>query len=75
MNMALIEAGRVCVKLAGRGAGTKVVVLGVEGKTATVEGVREKKGKVNVKHLYPTAEKAHVSKNISKEEIAKILKG
>ena len=54
--MSIYEIGRVCVKIAGRDAGRKcVVVEAVDDKFVTVDGnVRRKK--VNIKHLEPLAD-------------------
>jgi large subunit ribosomal protein L14e len=56
----IFEKGRVCVKIAGRDAGRKCVVVENHGNFVTVDGdVRRKK--VNVKHLEPLAKTIDVS--------------
>ena len=52
----MIEIGQICVKTAGRDAGSKCVVMSVKGQWAEVLGFRKRR-RVNVKHLIPTKEK------------------
>jgi len=52
----MIKVGQVCMKTAGRDAGSKCVVMSVKGDHVEVLGFRKKR-KVNVKHLIPTQEK------------------
>lgn len=66
----MIEVGQVCVKTAGRDAGTKCVVLGLKEGWADVLGLRKKR-KVNVKHLIPTKEK--LDPKLGEAEIRKKL--
>ncbi len=66
----MIGAGTVCVKIAGRDAGQKVVVLSVKGSFADVVGLRKAR-KVNLKHLEPTADK--LDPKLKEEEILKKL--
>lgn len=73
--MSLLETGRVCVKMQGRNAGQKVVVLELKDGKAVVEGVFVKRKACNIHHLYPTEQKVHVSKSASHEDIANALKG
>ena len=54
--MALIDSGRICIIRKGRKTGKKVVVTSVKGNYAFVEGKEVKKGKINIRHLYPTKE-------------------
>ncbi len=58
--MAVIEAGRVCIKRKGREAGKKIVVTSVKGNYAFIEGKGVKKRRCNIIHLYPTKEKKKV---------------
>jgi large subunit ribosomal protein L14e len=71
--MPALETGRVCLKLKGRSAGSKVVFIEMADENfALVEG-RQKRKKCNVRHLFPTEEKLKVSKSTSREEIVKLL--
>lgn len=68
--------GTICVKVAGRKAGEKVVVLAIdkEKNFATVMGEKVKKKRCNLQHLMPLNKTVKVSKNVSQKELAKILK-
>jgi len=76
--MASIEVGRICVKLLGREAGKKCVVVDVIDKNfalvtgpRTVTGVRRRR--TNVDHLEPTTETVEVKKGAVDEEVEKVL--
>jgi large subunit ribosomal protein L14e len=71
----IMEPGRVCVKLAGREAGKKCVVVEASDKNFVVvlgEGVRRRR--CNVTHLEPTSETIKIKKSASDESILKTLK-
>ena len=52
--MPAIEVGRVCVKIAGREAGEKCVIVEViDDKFVEVVGTSMKNRKCNIKHLEP----------------------
>ena len=70
--MALVEAGRVCVKKFGRDAGKRAVVIKVVDANFVnvVTSVRLKERRCNVKHLEFLSEKVDPK---SKEQLAKVL--
>ena len=73
-----IEVGRVCVKLNGREAGRKCVIVDVIDKNfVLVTGPKKitgvKRRRTNVKHLEPTTESIDIKKGASDDEIAKII--
>ena len=75
--MPIIEVGRVCVKLNGREAGLKCVIVDVIDKNFVlitgpkkVNGVRRRR--TNVKHVEPTSETIDIKKGASDEDVAKI---
>ncbi len=69
--MSLFTVGRVCMKIAGRDAGQKCVVISVQdAQYVTVDGATRRK-KVNVKHLEPVAEMLEIKENASHEDVAK----
>ena len=73
-----IEVGRVCVKLNGREAGRKCVIVDVIDKNfVLVTGPKKitsvKRRRTNVKHLEPTAESIDVKKGASDDEVAKVI--
>ncbi len=76
--MASIEVGRICVKLSGREAGKKCVVVDVVDKNfALVTGPKEVTGvrrrRTNVDHLEPTPESIDVKKGATDDEVEKAL--
>ncbi len=77
--MSVMDVGRVCVKLTGREAGSRcvivdvidrnyVMVTGPEGLT----GVRRRR--VNLSHLRPLDETVDISRNASDDDIAALFK-
>ncbi len=75
--MPTIEVGRVCVKLNGREAGRKCVIVDVIDKNfilitgpQKLNGVRRRR--TNVKHVEPTTETLEIKKGAADEDIAKI---
>ncbi len=70
--MALVEAGRVCVKKFGRDAGKRAVVTKIidSNFVNVVTAVRPKERRCNVKHLEFLSEKIDPA---SKEQLAKAL--
>lgn len=77
--MAAIEVGRICVKLAGREAGRKCIIVEVMDKNfvlitgpKAVNSVRRRR--VNVNHIEPINEEIKIKRGASDEEIVKKLK-
>lgn len=73
-----IEVGRICVKIAGREAGRKCVVVDVIGKNfVLVTGPRKvtgvKRRRVNVDHIEPTEKKIEIRRGDSDEEIVSAI--
>jgi len=60
--MPAIEIGRVCVKLAGRDAGSKCVITNVlnENFVEVLSTGRKKKRKCSIRHLEPLAHKVEI---------------
>ncbi len=76
---AAIEVGRVCVKLAGREAGRKCVVVAIIDKNfALITGPKELTGvrrrRVNIDHIEPTEAKVKIAKGASDEDVLKAIK-
>jgi len=76
--MAAFDVGRICVKLSGREAGKKCVVLDVIDKNfALVTGPPKvtgvKRRRVNILHIEATQERVEVKKGATDEEVAKAL--
>jgi len=76
--MAGFDVGRICVKLSGREAGKKCVILDVIDKNfalvtgpAKVTGVKRRR--VNIQHIEATSERVEVKKGATDEEVSKAL--
>ncbi|MDH7564322.1 MAG: 50S ribosomal protein L14e [Candidatus Bathyarchaeota archaeon] len=77
--MPAIEVGRVCVKLCGREAGRRCVIVDVADKSfVSVTGPKSvtgvKRRRVNVNHIEPTPETIEIKRGASDEEVAEALK-
>ena len=77
--MAAVEVGRICVKVAGREAGKKCVVVDIIDKNFAVvtgpmgvTGVRRRR--VNVGHIEPTGDKVDIKRGAADTEVEKALK-
>lgn len=77
--MPAIEVGRVCVKLAGREAGRKCVIVDVMDKSfvlitgpKTVTGIKRRRANVN--HIEPLQDRVEIKRGAADEEIAETLK-
>lgn len=67
--MSIFEVGRICVKLAGRDAGRKCVVVEQLDNTFVVVDGDVRRKKVNVRHLEPTEETIAVKDKASHEVV------
>jgi large subunit ribosomal protein L14e len=74
-----IEVGRICVKILGREAGKKCVILDVVDKNfvlitgpKTLSGIKRRR--VNINHIEPTSEKIEIKRGAADEEIIEALK-
>jgi large subunit ribosomal protein L14e len=74
-----IEVGRICVKILGREAGKKCVIVDVVDKNfvlitgpKAVSGIKRRRA--NITHLEPTSEKLEMKRGATDEEIAEALK-
>jgi len=76
--MAGFDVGRICVKLLGREAGKKCVILDVIDKNfALITGPPKlntvKRRRVNIQHIEATSERIEIKKGATDEEVAKAL--
>ncbi|MEM2273382.1 MAG: 50S ribosomal protein L14e [Candidatus Bathyarchaeia archaeon] len=76
--MPAIEVGRVCIKIRGREAGRRCVVLDIVDRNyalitgpKNVTGVRRRR--VNINHLKPTEDLLKIKKGASDEEVYKAI--
>jgi len=74
-----IEVGRICVKLAGREAGRKCVIVDIIDKSfvlvtgpKNVTGVKRRRANVN--HIEPLQDKIQIKRGASDEEVLEALK-
>jgi large subunit ribosomal protein L14e len=77
--MPAIEIGRVCVKLLGREAGRKCVIVDiVDHNFVVITGPKELTGvrrrKANIDHIEPIDKKVDLSKGASDEDVLKAIK-
>lgn len=69
-----MEIGRLCVKLAGRDAGKKCVVVDVlKDNFVLIDGATRRR-KCNILHLEPLAQSIQIKKGASHAEVAKEFK-
>ncbi len=71
----MIELGRVCIKIAGREAMKKCVVVKVLDENFVLIDGQVKRRKCNISHLEPLQEKLDINENASTEEVKKALAG
>jgi large subunit ribosomal protein L14e len=69
----MLEIGRICVKIAGRDAGKKAVVVDVLDEPYVLIDGETRRRKCNVKHLEPLNETIDMSKNATHAEVLKAL--
>jgi len=69
-----MEIGQVCMKIAGRDAGKKCVIIDTIDKNFVLIDGATRRRKCNIAHLEPLQEKVKVKKGASHEEIALALK-
>ena len=70
----MIEVGRLCVKVAGRDAGLKGVIVDIIDDTYVLIDGEVRRRKCNIKHLEPLPKKLNISKGASHEEVVKAFK-
>ena len=69
----MIEVGRVCVKLAGRDAGKKAVIIdALDDHYVMIDGETRRR-KCNISHIELLEETVEVKKNATTEEVCKAL--
>ncbi|MBD3226694.1 MAG: 50S ribosomal protein L14e [Candidatus Lokiarchaeota archaeon] len=76
--MPAIEIGRICIKLAGREAGKKCVILDVLDKNyVLITGPKDltsiRRRRVNIQHLEPIKQKIFIEKSASDSDIIAAL--
>ena len=76
--MPAIEVGRICVKVAGREAGRKCVIVDIiDENFVLITGPKSltgvKRRRVNIKHIEPLEKVIDVPKGASDEEVLKAI--
>ncbi|MFQ6080994.1 MAG: 50S ribosomal protein L14e [Candidatus Bathyarchaeia archaeon] len=76
--MPAIEVGRVCVKIAGREAGRKCVIVDIIDRNfVLVTGPQKvtgvKRRRANINHIEPTEKRVNIKRGNSDEEIMEAL--
>lgn len=76
--MPAIEIGRICVKVAGREAGRKCVIVDIiDENFVLVTGPKSltgvKRRRVNIKHIEPLDKTINISRGASDEEVLKAI--
>jgi len=76
--MSAVDVGRICVKLTGREAGKKCVIVDVIDRNfVLVTGPKQANGvkrrRVNVNHIEPTERKINIKRGESDEQVMKTL--
>ncbi|MEM3578261.1 MAG: 50S ribosomal protein L14e [Candidatus Bathyarchaeia archaeon] len=77
--MPAIEVGRICLKLTGREAGRKCVIVDVIDKSfVLITGPKNltgvKRRRANVNHVEPLQEKINIKRGATDEEVMEALK-
>jgi len=77
--MPAIEVGRICVKIAGREAGRKCVIVDIiDDNFVLITGPKQltgvKRRKANIKHIEVLPEKIDIKKGASDEEVLEAIK-
>jgi len=76
--MSAVDVGRICVKLSGREAGKKCVIVDVVDRNfVLVTGPKQvngmKRRRVNVNHIEPTQHRVSIKRGETDEQIMKTL--
>lgn len=74
----MLDVGRICVKVMGREAGGKCVIVDIiDDKFVVITGPRSltgvKRRRVNIRHIEPTEYRINLKKGASDEEVLKAL--
>jgi large subunit ribosomal protein L14e len=78
IDMPAIDVGRICLKLTGREAGKKCIIVDVVDRNfVLVTGPKQvngmKRRRVNINHIEPTERKVNIKRGETDEEVMKAL--
>ncbi|MBQ03925.1 50S ribosomal protein L14e [Candidatus Bathyarchaeota archaeon] len=76
--MSAMDIGRICLKLTGREAGSRCVIVDVIDRnyvmiTGPLEATGVRRRRVNMNHLQPLDEVIEITRNASDKEIVALL--
>ncbi len=71
----MLDIGSVCVKIAGRDAGKKCVVIDLIGKNFVLVDGETRRRKCNSVHLEPLGIKVKIAKSASHDEVTAAIAG
>jgi large subunit ribosomal protein L14e len=70
----MFEIGRVCVKLTGRDAGKKCVIIDIIDSHFVLIDGQTRRRKCNIKHLEPLSQTVEMTKEAPAPEVVRVLK-
>jgi large subunit ribosomal protein L14e len=70
----MFNIGRVCMKIAGRDAGMKCVIVDVIDEHYVMIDGQTRRRKCNIKHLEPLAQVVQITQNAPLPEVVRVLK-
>lgn len=70
----MFEIGRICMKIAGRDAGKKCVIIDVVDEHFVMIDGQTRRRKCNIKHLEPLNQVVQVNENAPVPEVVRVLK-
>lgn len=70
----MFEIGRICMKIAGRDAGKKCVIIDVIDQHYVLIDGQTRRRKCNINHLEPLNQLVQISKNAPVPEVIRVLK-
>ncbi len=70
----MIEVGRLCIKIAGRDAGKKCVIVDVLDKNTVMIDGETRRRKCNIKHLEPLKDTIKIKKKASHADVVSEFK-
>lgn len=70
----MFDIGRICMKIAGRDAGKKCVIVDVIDEHYVMIDGQTRRRKCNIKHLEPLNQTVQITKNAPVPEVVRVLK-
>ena len=70
----MMEIGRLCVKIAGRDAGKKCVIVDFKDDTLVMIDGQTRRRKCNIKHIEPLDKVVKIRKNASHSDVVDVFK-